>query len=473
MTIVAAPAVVVPRGQAEPDTKQSTDWIATLILYMPLVGVTFLAKLAFVIGGSEIIMGVPMILGALVLGILTGRLKPHPVRMAWYLALAAVMTGLEVFAVTTFITSSLMLVLAIPLAHAFTLHGAGVDSAVHMRRIRDLSLFLCLVGIVQYASQFAVGTRLAFPIENFLPGGGFIGVTKTYNCVIPIRYGSSTFKSNGVFLLEPSYYSQMLALGFALEASGPRRLARLGCFCAGFVVAYSGTGFLMLTPALAVLIIAEKRYEILAFLLIIVAAAAAFSKPLGLDLFLERAGEFNSTKSSGYMRYVGGFHLFEQYLWPYPQRALFGMGSGMMFRSTPWPAFYVAETGWVKMLIEFGLVGFITYFGYLFCSAFRNTQALTIRACISVTLVLSGILDPWSHALILTMLVWMPPSKAVEPVLQPELQRQPQPPAAQPRPQTVHAPPVRTTQPGTGLARTTRDAADRRHRSTMRGQGPR
>ena len=106
MTIVAAPAVVVPRGQAAPETKPETDWIATLILYMPLLGVTFLAKFAFVIGGSEIIMGVPMILGAVLLGILTGRLKPHPVRMAAYLALVAVMTGLEVFAVTSFITSS-------------------------------------------------------------------------------------------------------------------------------------------------------------------------------------------------------------------------------------------------------------------------------------------------------------------------------------------------------------------------------
>lgn len=468
MASVAAPAVVVPREQVQSNDGRSTDWIATLILYTPLIGVTILAKFAIVIGGSEIIMGVPAILGALALGIFTGRLKPHPVRMAAYLGLAAIMTGLEVFAAPTFITSSLMLVLAIPLAHAFTLHGVGEDSAVHMRRFRDFSFALCLLGITQYLAQFVIGQRLAYPVEHFGPSG-FIGITKTYNSLIPIRYGAAVLKSNGVFLLEPSYYSQMCAAGFAAEAAGPRRLLRLGFLSAGFVVAYSGTGLLMLAPALAVLIIAERRYEILAFLLIIAAAGAAFSKQLGLELFLERAAEFNDTKSSGYMRYVGGVHLFEQYLWPYPQRALFGMGSGMMFRSTPWPKFYVAETGWVKMLIEFGLVGFVTYFGYLFLSVFKTKQPLTLRACIAVTLVLSGILDPWSHALILSLLVWMPPSAAPEPVVKPELQRAR---SSEPvRVEAVSEPPARTTQPGTGLART--EAADRRHRTTIRGQGPR
>ncbi|HKU41654.1 MAG TPA: hypothetical protein VJR89_26030 [Polyangiales bacterium] len=469
MATVAAPALVVPREQAQQSDGRSTDWIATLILYTPLLGVTIFAKLALVIGGSEIILGVPAILGALVLGILTGRLKPHPVRMAAYLGLASIMAGLEVFAAPTFITSSLMLVLAIPLAHAFTLNGAGEDAEVHLRRFRNFSIALCLLGIGQYLAQFVIGQRFAYPVEHFGPSG-FISVTKTYNCLIPIRFGSGTLKSNGVFLLEPSYYSQMCAAGFAAEAAGPRRLLRLGILSAGFVVAYSGTGILMLAPALAVLVIAERRYEILAFLLIVAAAGAAFSKQLGLEVFLERAGEFNSTKSSGYMRYVGGFHLFEQYLWPYPKRALFGMGSGMMFRSTPWPKFYVAETGWVKMLIEFGLVGFITYFGYLFYSVFSTKQPLTLRACIAVTLVLSGILDPWSHALILSLLVWMPPLKALQPAAQPELQRPQVAAQAIPKAEPVVAPPVRTTQPGTGLART-RPPPQRR--PTIRGQGPR
>jgi hypothetical protein len=81
----------------------------------------------------------------------------------------------------------------------------------------------------------------------------------------------------------------------------------------------------------------------------------------------------------------------------------------MMFRSTPWPQFFVAETGWVKILIEFGLVGFITYFGFLFYCIFSSHQPLSVRACVAVTPMLSGILDPWSHALMLGLLVWMPP----------------------------------------------------------------
>jgi hypothetical protein len=407
MTVIAAPATVVPRYSETPRRHES-DWIVNLILYMPLIGVTFLAKIGFQLG-SEIIIGVPMILSALLLGIFTGRLKPHPRRFAVYLMVMAIMVGLQVFAAPTFVPSSLSLVLLVPLAASFELHGAGVDSTLHQRRILDFALFFCLLGIVQYLAQYAIGQRLAYPIDNFGPRGGFIAITKNYNALIPIKYGATTLKANGVFLLEPSYYSQTLAAGFAMEASGPRRLKRLACFCAGFVVAYSGTGLLMLFPTLAVLIIAEKRFDIMGYLMVAGVVMLAFAKPLGLEVFLDRATEFESTRSSGYMRYVGGIHLFDQYLWPHPQRALFGMGSGMMFRSTPWPQFFVAETGWVKILIEFGIVGFVTYFGFLFYCIFSSRQPLAVRACVAVTPLLSGILDPWSHALMLGLLVWMPP----------------------------------------------------------------
>ncbi len=406
MTIVAAPAQVVPRPTAQP---REQDKLSTLILYLPLIGVTILAKLSFKIGGSDIIMGVPMILGALLLGVLTGRLKPHPIRFACYLIVAMVITGLTAFVAKQFVLSSLILILAIPLAHAFQLVGAGEDGAVHLRRFLDFALFIAIVGIAQYALQFVIGARYAYPLEHFPPPGP-ISITKSYNTLVPLRYGATTFKSNGVFMLEPSYYSQMMAAGFALEAAGPRRLKRLACFLAGFVVAYSGTGLLMLGPALAVLILAERRWEILVFLLLAGAVLAAFAEPLGLDLFVQRAGEFQSTRSSGYMRYVGGWHLFEQYLWPYPKRALFGMGAGMMLRSTPWPEFFVAETGWVKILIEFGLLGFVSFFGFLFFCIFAAKQSITLRACVAVTPLLSGILDPWSHSLMLTLLVWMPPT---------------------------------------------------------------
>src|SRR5262249_14865420 len=152
-----------------------------------------------------------------------------------------------------------------PLAHAFELRGAGEDASVHTRRFLDFALFICLIGIAQYLLQFVIGQRFAYPIEHFPPPGP-ISVTKAYNTLNPVRYGQPTLKSNGVFLLEPSYYSQMLALGFAFEASTQRRLKRLACFCAGFVVAYSGTGLVMLAVVLGILIVAERRFEILAFL---------------------------------------------------------------------------------------------------------------------------------------------------------------------------------------------------------------
>jgi hypothetical protein len=347
-----------------------------------------------------------MILGALGIGLLTGRLKVDPQRMAGYLLLAAILVGESALAVNTFVMSSLLLLLSVPLAYGFQLVSPVKPAEVHLRRFLNMTFIICLAGIAQYFAQFVIGKRLAYPIENFTPSNF---VTHAYNTMIPLHFGGSTLKSNGVVMLEPSYFSQLLALGFCLEAVGPRRLVRLAAFVAGFYVAYSGTGMIMVAITLGVMLIVNKRFDLLILGAALAIGAVLFGEALGLGIFTKRLNEFNTTNSSGYMRYVGGIHLFEQYLWGTPKRWLFGLGAGMMFRTTPWAMFSVSGTGWVKMMLEFGLVGFIAYFGYLFYCSFRAPQPLVLRLCVAVTMLLNGIFDPWSHGLVLSLLAWMPP----------------------------------------------------------------
>ena len=390
--------------QAEPG--RAVDRLGTIVLYMPMIGITILCKFAYEISGSEILFGVPMILAAAGLGLLSGRLKVEPQRMAAYLLLAAILVAESALAVQTFVMSSLILLLAMPLAYGFRLVAPVEPAEVHLRRFLNLAFIICLAGIAQYFGQFVLGKKLVFPIESFTPHNF---VTHQYNTQIPIHFGGSTYKSNGIVMLEPSYFSQLLALGFSLEFVGPKRLVRLGAYLIGFYVAYSGTGLVMLGVTITVLLIVNKRFDQLIIGLVGAVVVFMFAEQLRLDFFTKRLTEFNSTGSSGYQRYIGGLHLFNQYLWHTPQRWLFGLGAGMMFRTTPWATFATAGTGWVKMMLEFGLVGFISYFGFLFYCTFRAPQPLALRLCIAVTMLLNGIFDPWSHGLVLSLLAWLPP----------------------------------------------------------------
>jgi hypothetical protein len=293
-----------------------------------------------------------------------------------------------------------------PFVYTMNLAGPQAPADVHIRRFLNIAFFICLCGVAQYALQFVIAKRFAFPIENFGPQNY---IAKQYNQMIPLKYGHSTLKANGVFMVEPSYFSQLLGLALAVETAGPRRWYRMALFVAGLYVAYSGTGLILLAITLGVFIIKHRRFELLIGGAVAFALLLLLAEPLGLKMFTDRLNEFSSKDSSGYMRYVGGFYLFDQYLWGDPMRALFGLGSGQMFRTTPWPEYSVSGTGWVKMMLEFGLVGFTAYFGFLFACVFRAKQPLVMRVGVAVTMLLNGILDPWSHALLLSLLLWPKP----------------------------------------------------------------
>jgi hypothetical protein len=87
------------------------------------------------------------------------------------------------------------------------------------------------------------------------------------------------------------------------------------------------------------------------------------------------------------------------------------MGAGMMMRATPKPIFNAAETGWAKLILEFGLVGSITYFSFLYTCIFRSNQPMVLRVALAVMTLLSGILDSPVHGLIIPLLIWLAPSR--------------------------------------------------------------
>jgi hypothetical protein len=399
---VTFPAVAL---DTEDRTGKSDIW-ALIVFWMPIIGVTVISKIAFVVGGKEILIGIPMILGAMLLGIFTGRLHLEPMRLMLYLVVVSILLAEQAFAVYSFSPTSLILLLALHLPYVFKLEGIGQDPDVLLGRFINLTFVICIAGIVQYFAQFVIGPRFAYPIEHFTPSWM---LTHGYNYLNVLRYGSTTYKSNGLVLLEPSFYSQLLAIGFGLEAARKRRYWRLAVYFLGFGVSFSGTGIIMMAFVLPTLMIAYKRYSLLLLLVIGGFTAITFGESLGLGLFLERSREFESTDSSGYQRYVGPALLFGQYLWGEPRRWLFGLGAGMMTRMTPKPMFNAAETGWAKLILEFGLVGATAYFFFLYTCIFRSKQPAVLRVSLAVMTLLSGILDSPGQGFIIPLLIWLTP----------------------------------------------------------------
>ena len=72
------------------------DRLAEWLLYLPIVGVTFLSKIAFPVGGTQVSVGIPILLAAVAGGLLLGRLRIHAGRLALYLGLVAVLLLLQV-----------------------------------------------------------------------------------------------------------------------------------------------------------------------------------------------------------------------------------------------------------------------------------------------------------------------------------------------------------------------------------------
>ena len=68
-------------------------------------------------------------------------------------------------------------------------------------------------------------------------------------------YGSHEYRANGVFLLEPSFFSQVLAVGIVAELCTFGRLSRLALFGLALIVSYSGTGLIVLAVCLPLCLI--------------------------------------------------------------------------------------------------------------------------------------------------------------------------------------------------------------------------
>ncbi|MFM9916809.1 MAG: hypothetical protein ACKVOX_13440 [Rhizobacter sp.] len=377
-----------------------------LIMGVPAVTASYLSKLSVPpFGGLGLSLGIPLLCLTSALGLAAGRLVTDFGRLLAYIALLCLLWGIQLLRAEPFSYASLLLFTMLHFPYVLQLKRAPDYSQV-LALYQRVALSIAALGMLQYGIQFLIGPALAFPIENFFPEA--FKVSK-FNMQGYLEYGSEVYRTNGVFMLEPSFYSQLLAVGVVIEAVTRARAWVLIVLLAGMVVSFSGTGLMLLAACLPCQAIVKRRWDLLAAGVVLVAGAVTLAALLDspyLNVFFKRAGEFTATGSSGFARFVGGFYLFEQFLWPDVMRGLFGFGAGSLQAYQAKATWSSGGNAFFKMIFEFGLVGGLAYFTFIGYVLRHSAAPVMLRVAVGFTYLLSGVYIPFSHSIALGLLVW-------------------------------------------------------------------
>lgn len=373
------------------------------ILATPLVGATLLSKFGFPpLGAQGIGVSLFIVIAAVVAGSMSGALSIEPRRLALLAALLAILGAIQMLQPDSFSPLSFLLLVAVHLPYAFGMKADG-DGGRIIKFFLGIVTLLAVCGIAQYGLQFLINVRYLFPIENFVPN---TFIVQHFNHQAAMEYGSQEFRANGVFMLEPSFFSQILAVGIVAELCTRARISRLALFGIALIVSYSGTGIIVLAVCLPLCMIEQRRWGMMLLGIFALAVVIGLHEYLHATRLLSRVAEFNSSKSSGYARFVGGFYLFDEFLWRDPWRTLFGFGAGS-FTSYATRAHYgAAEMALFKVVFEFGIVGAVAYFGFLFCCLYYSRAPRIVTLAVGVTYFLNGIYTPFAHGLAMSLLLW-------------------------------------------------------------------
>jgi hypothetical protein len=375
-----------------------------ILLLTPLIAVTFLSKAAIPpFGAQGIGISLLIILALLPIGLMSGYLRFEPVRFALFLFLMGTLGLSTVLRSDAYSLTSLLLLLAIHVPYMFYVHQQQTTKFDTTDFFLSLCTVIAWLAIAQFVAQFVVGAEYAFPIEHFVPKQFLV---QLFNAQGALGYGSDVYRATGVFLYEPSYLSQLMAVAIVAQLCVKPRWFRLVLYLAAMLLSYSGTGMMILAVCLPLVLIARRRWELLFAGIALIAVVLSLGQYLYLDNLLSRANEFSSTGSSGFARFLGGFYLFDQFLWNDPWGTLFGFGAGTFKLFGARASVPVAEMPLFKMVLEFGLVGATLYFVYLFYCLFATPAPKLVALAVAMTFLLNGLYVPFSQGLALTLLVW-------------------------------------------------------------------
>jgi hypothetical protein len=259
-----------------------------------------------------------------------------------------------------------------------------------LQAFQFLVTLLSYLAMAQFVAQFAgAGDRLTQfygIVPDFLLGPARVN-----------EYGFDTshFRSNGIFLAEASFLSQITAIGILIEILEFRRPRYLLVIGLGFLLAYSGTGVMLLLLFLPLAGLRHGRAGLSVLLVFVFALGLFATGIIDLSAFTSRVGEFEDTRSSGFGRFISPFWVAaKQFDIEALQALLVGSGPGtakISLNLSYGRADYVAT--WTKLVREYGIIGSFIFAWFLAaCLKRSRCPGLVIAAIIFAYVFLQGMM---------------------------------------------------------------------------------
>ena len=382
--------------------------MGSFLIFCVLFSVTFLDKIAIPLGGAQqVFIGVPIMLLAAAGGFAFHYLEIHNKRLCFYLLMVAVLTTTQFFNPNAWSLPSFVMLILTHLPYVFNFRHGVLERGTELRIFRKIAIFLAVLGVVQFYAQYLIGTDYAFFMDTMVPPKFIMA---NYHGLNELSEGAMNYKTNGVFLSEPSSFSQILALAAVVEILFFRKYYILAVYAIALALTFSGTGLMILMVLLPAYLIHKKNYFLLMCFVILGLTAPLWAPMVGLGGTLERATEFTSNQSSGYARFISPAVNIDTYMLSEGPRAFFfGMGAGSM-NDIPSDTldYEAALSTWGKIFYEYGFMGtlaYVVFFAYAIYSA-RKNGFLTAALLLQFLFMGEYLFPPTVHALIIALLIW-------------------------------------------------------------------
>lgn len=381
-----------PSGGAAPTplhTEARTRLSAIRFTTLLLVACLFLQRFGLPVGSQSISVCGPIGIGLAAWGVAEGTLSFHRTRLGLYLilwALAMAGAAWEAMHPNSFgvpiVWNSLWQFLLLTGFATLTFAQPQSERAFFVA-VNRVIVVIAAAGVVQFVIQFA-GVQI-FQFTGLLPER--ILYETGYNLQIPVGIGT-LYKANGFFLIEPSVFSQFMAIGLIIEALSFRRMPFLVLFVTGLLLSFSGTGWIVLLGfAVTATLSLGKRGAVIGLgaLLILgtLLGALAALLPEVAAVFSERAHEFQTPGTSAQLRFITPFWVLQDVMAREPTGWLVGIGAGAAERITL-PYLFNVNTP-IKILMEYGLPALVAYVSlYIVGQRTRTQGALVVPALLLI-----------------------------------------------------------------------------------------
>ena len=358
-TVVVPPAANLGRI-AQP---QAAEPVRVLRFTSAMLCVTLLfQRFGLLMGSSAVSLVGPIGIAMAAFALATGTLALNRFRLIAYLLLAlCVAAGLVWHSLTLGGEPNLQSLSQYPLLTSFAVltFAEPVDEQYFFRKVNSWFSVIAAAGVLQFFLQF-IGLRI-FAFTGILPK--FMLIEFAYNLQIPLGVGS-LMKSNGFFLIEPSAFSQVMALGFIIEILAFKRLAYLLLFFAGLVLSFSGTGWIVLGGFIvaAALGMGWRGIAMAGATVILVAVLLGLGSLMLPDIasaLAQRSTELSRPGTSGHLRFITPFWALHDMLAQRPSAALLGLGAGISERLNL--AYEYDVNTPIKIVLDYGFPALLSY----------------------------------------------------------------------------------------------------------------